>query len=147
MLRTYELVYQENGTEKKEVFSRRRTMAEFWEKLEEQYENAPEEALIRLAENEQELPPEQLVFVNVYSVTRHYGGPEEGGWWFDALHCEEIMPVQYQYAETLREELKKRYEESHKWGDISSVLGGQDVVVYIEKDPKESETKERPVYE
>jgi hypothetical protein len=22
-------------------------------------------------------------FVNVYAVTRHYGGPEEGGWWYD----------------------------------------------------------------
>lgn len=23
-------------------------------------------------------------FLSVYRVTRHYGGPEEGGWWYDA---------------------------------------------------------------
>lgn len=23
-------------------------------------------------------------FLSVYLVTRHYGGPEEGGWWYDA---------------------------------------------------------------
>lgn len=23
-------------------------------------------------------------YVNVYSVNRHYGGPEEGGWWYDS---------------------------------------------------------------
>ena len=25
-----------------------------------------------------------MKYVNVYSVTRHYGGPEEGGWWYNA---------------------------------------------------------------
>lgn len=25
-----------------------------------------------------------LIYLNVYAVTRHYGGPEEGGWWFNA---------------------------------------------------------------
>ena len=24
-----------------------------------------------------------LLYLNVYAVTRHYGGPQEGGWWFD----------------------------------------------------------------
>ena len=22
-------------------------------------------------------------YVNVYAITRHYGGPEEGGWWYN----------------------------------------------------------------
>ena len=25
-------------------------------------------------------------FLNVYEVTREYGGPEEGGWWYNARH-------------------------------------------------------------
>ena len=29
---------------------------------------------------------ESLLYVNAYSVTRHYGGPEEGGWWYNC-HC------------------------------------------------------------
>jgi hypothetical protein len=23
-------------------------------------------------------------FINVYEMDRHYGGPEEGGWWYDS---------------------------------------------------------------
>ena len=34
-----------------------------------------------------------LLFVNVYMVSRAYGGPEEGGWYFDAYHPEESVPV------------------------------------------------------
>ena len=26
----------------------------------------------------------RVEYVNLYAVTRHYGGPEEGGWWYDA---------------------------------------------------------------
>lgn len=35
-----------------------------------------------------------LMYVNTYEVTRHYGGPEEGGWWYN--HDEPIasIPVQ-----------------------------------------------------
>jgi len=25
----------------------------------------------------------RVEYVNLYAVTRHYGGPEEGGWWYD----------------------------------------------------------------
>lgn len=39
-------------------------------------------ALLALAEavRKEEGP---LVYVNTYDVTRRYGGPEEGGWWYD----------------------------------------------------------------
>lgn len=26
----------------------------------------------------------EVQFVNAYAVTRNYGGPEEGGWWYDS---------------------------------------------------------------
>ena len=26
---------------------------------------------------------QRLMYVNAYEVTRHYGGPEEGGWWYN----------------------------------------------------------------
>lgn len=32
-----------------------------------------------------------LMYLNVYEVTRHYGGPQEGGWWFN--HCEPVASV------------------------------------------------------
>jgi hypothetical protein len=31
--------------------------------------------------------PEEVIgmwYVNVYELDRHYGGPEEGGWWYDS---------------------------------------------------------------
>ena len=30
--------------------------------------------------------PVTPLFVNVYEIVRVYGGPEEGGWWYD-MHC------------------------------------------------------------
>ena len=35
----------------------------------------------------------RLKFVNVYSVTRHYGGPEEGGWWYNQGEPIASVPV------------------------------------------------------
>lgn len=32
-----------------------------------------------------------LIYVNAYSVTRHYGGPEEGGWYFN--HSEPLASI------------------------------------------------------
>ena len=50
-------------------------------------------------DGECECPPEDyvkpgneaLLYVNAYEVTRHYGGPEEGGWWYN--HHEPIASI------------------------------------------------------
>lgn len=87
------------------------------------------------------------MFLNVYYVTRHYGGAEEGGWWYDWHECVEVYPVRNaEKGLELKEWLFNEHKEN-KHGNISSVLGGQDVVVLLQKTPKESETKERPCYE
>jgi hypothetical protein len=89
--------------------------------------------------------PEEMVYVNVYKVTRHYGGPEEGGWWYNWYDCIEVFPTKNKNAEVIEEELES--ENAHmKYGDIYSVLGGQDIQVRIEATPAESQTKERPYY-
>lgn len=87
-----------------------------------------------------------IKFVNVYKVTRHYGGPEEGGWWYNWYECVESCPVDVVHSETMKAYYEKFYSNI-KHGDIYSVLGGADVEVYIEDKPKQSETKERPYYE
>jgi hypothetical protein len=89
---------------------------------------------------------DEIVYVNVYSVTRHYGGPEEGGWWYNWSECIEVFPTKNKNAETIREELESE-NAYKKFGNIYSVLGGRDIEVRIEETPKESETKERPHYE
>ena len=88
-----------------------------------------------------------MKFLNVYSITRHFGGHEEGGWWFDWYECEEVFPVR---DKEQGEQLKQWLFEQHKgkaYGDISSVLGGVEILVLLEDEPKKSETKERPYYE
>lgn len=35
----------------------------------------------------------ELIYVNAYEVTQHYGGPEEGGWWYDSGEVLASSPV------------------------------------------------------
>lgn len=36
---------------------------------------------------------ETIMYVNAYAVTRHYGGPEEGGWWYNRQTPLASIPV------------------------------------------------------
>lgn len=100
------------------------------------------------------LHPDDVYWVNVYEVGRGYGGPEEGGWWFDYGHPVEqafgrSIPVSFRLtdfwqARLLREELAKEYQNT---GKSSSVLGGEDYRVVIENHPARPYPEERPHYE
>lgn len=35
-----------------------------------------------------------IMYVNVYSVTRHYGGHEEGGWWYNHREPMASIPIE-----------------------------------------------------
>lgn len=87
-----------------------------------------------------------LVFVNVYAVERCYGGPEEGSWFYNHYSCLETYPTREENAEAVEEFLENQYEDE-AYGDISSVLGGQEITVRIEDKPAESATREKPRYE
>lgn len=89
---------------------------------------------------------EQMGFVNVYKVTRHYGGAEEGGWYYNWFECLESFPCRFKN----RDEIIEYMESDHaheKWGNIYSVLDGADLYCTWEESPKESESKEVPHYE
>ena len=86
-------------------------------------------------------------YVSAYAVTRHYGGPEEGGWWHDWYHHIEstgkLRPRKLRHA-------IKRLEAKHQdviEGDINSVLGGTDLAIMCETTPGEFTTRRRPRYE
>jgi len=86
-------------------------------------------------------------YVNAYVVTRHYGGPEEGGWWFNAGEPVASVPVEEGHdAEPIRESLRGKFADLNR-GNIYSVLGGEEVQVFIEDHFAEHFPRERPHYE
>lgn len=94
-----------------------------------------------------DLNEDQVNFATVYAITRHYGGPEEGGWWYNWYDPVDTIQVhtdeEYETACTL---LMTTYS-SEKYGSIYSVLGGQDIEVIREDWFGQHATKERPYYE
>lgn len=85
------------------------------------------------------------LYVNVYDVIRNYGGPEEGGWWYDSGEPIESHPVtSMEEAEALRAELENDFPRT---GKRYSVLGGFDYDIFIEDHPAEEWPAYRPHYE
>lgn len=84
-------------------------------------------------------------YVNVYEVGLAYGGPEEGGWWFEVG-----TPVLTRQVTTLRkarrvaERLRKRFPNT---GASSNVLGGEDYRIFIEDQPGTPYPEVYPHYE
>jgi hypothetical protein len=63
-------------------------------------------------------------YVNVYSISQGYGGPEEGGWWYNV--GEPVTSVRcdtHTEAETMADILRKKYLNT---GKSRSTLGGDD---------------------
>jgi hypothetical protein len=84
------------------------------------------------------------IYVNVYDADRAYGGPEEGGWYFDVRTPVESHTVDSrEEAEELRESLREQYPDT---GKRSSVLGGEDYDIVIEYEAPQQFPSERPVY-
>lgn len=90
------------------------------------------------------------LYFNLYTSTRHYGGAEEGGWWYDIDKCELSIPVRAisQEIDAIFEYLKEYVVENElKWGNIGHSTGGQDAWCAIQERPAQSECLERPDYE
>lgn len=84
----------------------------------------------------------QQWFVGVYDVTRCYGGPEEGGQWYDAGHLIRQTAVNsYAEAEALREQLQEQFGRTDK---RYSVLGGDDYDIVVGIEPHEPEFPTEP---
>jgi len=96
-------------------------------------------------------PPSEFpvrYFVNVYSVSREYGGPEEGGWYYDQYLPERSYPcVDKTYAESLQAKLEADYKAQKPEDDRTSVIGTPDWRVCIEQHPALPNPMSRPHYE
>ncbi len=89
---------------------------------------------------------ELMKFVTAYEVTRHYGGPEEGGWFYNWYSPINTVSTSESNAEWLVESFKKKYGD-RVTGDIYSVLGGVAIAVIMEDKPAENKSTERPHYQ
>lgn len=97
-----------------------------------------------------------MKFITVYKVTRHCGGSEEGGWWYNWYEPAETVNIPRRWAkkpnqhwnqiETLIGQMRRKYADE-VWGNIYSVLGGQEINVLGEETYREFESKEVPHYE
>lgn len=68
-----------------------------------------------------------MLVLCVWSISRAYGGPEEGGWWYDTGELEHIeFHTIRQIADLRMKELREKYPYTGKSG---SVLGGEDWAV------------------
>lgn len=85
-------------------------------------------------------------WVNVYTVTRSFGGREAGGWYYLKYHCERSRQVGFWEAQALRLQWLQQYTLNYKWGDLRSKTGGQDVIVCIESRKAARKTKQVPRY-
>tara|TARA_R110000765_G_scaffold236838_1_gene339663 strand:+ start:541 stop:1044 length:504 start_codon:yes stop_codon:yes gene_type:complete len=104
---------------------------------ERKQEGADEKLLAYLRGEEVEpAPRKHIYYVNVYQIQRAYGGPEEGGWWYD-----EGTPIE---SETTTEggDLRgiiEKLEKSH-----GEICGSRRVVVEFE--PGRTFPERKPVY-
>lgn len=94
----------------------------------------------------------KIVFVNAYSVSRHFGGHEEGGWYYDVGIPICSVPVREE-DETVIELEKRRITELLGWEKNPprlgrySVVGGSDFEIYVEDEPAKAWPEETPHYE
>ena len=65
-------------------------------------------------------------FVQVHSVSRHYGGPEEGGWWYDKTYVGFSIRRKNRIAKKIYKALKSfvEKENSGKRRDRFSMAAG-----------------------
>lgn len=86
-------------------------------------------------------------WVNAYEITRHYGGPHEGGWWFN--HYEPVATAMVKLDDniSMMEELIDNIYADIKEGDIYSVLGGADLSVVKHWLPAQRYPLYPPTYE
>ncbi|MYA41522.1 MAG: hypothetical protein F4Z31_07205 [Gemmatimonadetes bacterium] len=95
---------------------------------------------------------ETVWFVNEYQIDRAYGGPEEGGWWYDTgrfVRCRGVFKDQKD-AGDLRDrieedEMPERRKGLH--GPSSMLSTGEWPVALVEDHPGRDYPRERPRYE
>jgi hypothetical protein len=91
-----------------------------------------------------------LMWVNAYSIVQCYGGPEEGGWWFDAGECLASIPCTSdeqvnEAIDRLSGMYQAEYSAYHKRS--TSTGDGIDLAICVEDSKGSAYPEQRPHYE
>lgn len=93
--------------------------------------------------------PSKFWYVNLYELVREYGGPEEGGWYYDAgypIYGTLIRTTSEGLAHLIANYLRENVYPDHHYR--SSVRPqGVDMDVRVENHPAKEFPAERPHYE
>jgi hypothetical protein len=86
------------------------------------------------------------LWIGVYEAHQHYGGPEEGGWWYESGDLIEVWRADTEAdAIDKADELREKYPRT---GKRYSVIGGDDWDVRLSAGPPVRHyPEERPRYE
>lgn len=87
-------------------------------------------------------------FVNVYELDRGYGGPEEGGWWYDIrTPVHSVRADSKVAAERIAEQLQEDYPEEGERPIYSVIYDGGAHSIRVENHPPVREPQSVPHYE
>jgi hypothetical protein len=105
----------------------------------------------RMQRAESREPGEVLpIYIVVQGTSRHYGGPEEGGWWYNWTETAQVFKV-WTAREALRKvkDLREEYDQP-RFGIYSAANRGEaEYDIFVTHDPsywETRETRERPYY-
>ena len=86
--------------------------------------------------------------ISLYMTTREYGGPEEGGWWYNWDHHHVSIPTVFN-TDNINASVRMLLELAGDQigGDIYSVLGGTKGWIRIERIAGSAKSTEVPRYE
>jgi len=93
----------------------------------------------------------RYVYVNVYETGRDYGGPEEGGWYYDVGTAYRVMPVRRDRAERLLDTVlawcreRNRLDRRRSGGSVLAT--GDYLEAWIQDYPGRDYPERRPRYE
>ena len=91
----------------------------------------------------------ELLYVNEYEIDRRYGGPEEGGWWYEVGRFIDCLGETTDEAEANRirdDEADRLAELNEGRPSISSVLSRGQRAIYLEDERGADFPVEHPYY-